>query len=309
MTVPKRPAAPARAVPPVLLAVQRKTDVAVPAPYSPAKRAIVAVPKPFIPVQTKASVLPASLSRNIPFIQAKAVVQSGRPLPPPVPVFVPIHQGSVSRTPVRGLKPGSNSIVQRSSDAASSSSKSTEKKCVIPAGCYPRPMAGKDVEALACFHKDGVDAEKLDEAKLKKIGLNLYSLTPLVDSVNCNCYSWALGNNYFEDVGGPLSTWKERCKDYTFSEPPANNAKIILWGLDADNVTHASVLLTHEELMARAKSFGLPYEMAYLKKQLTEIGNPCWTSASGSGFGIFIHPKDWFQGGEFGIALAGMAKR
>jgi hypothetical protein len=187
------------------------------------------------------------------------------------------------------------------------------QRAKVSSAKYPAAMADKDIAAITDYNqkleKKGV--KESDEEQVARIKTETSALTAFSGAVSFNCYAWALGNNEFEDPGDKLSTWKHRKKDeYTFLSPAAADAKILLWGnkipdKDDFEVLHASVLLTHDELLARIKKDFSKIDIdAESVKKIQP--NPFWSSALGFGYGIITHPKNFFQGGEFGSVIAGM---
>lgn len=184
-------------------------------------------------------------------------------------------------------------------------------------GVIQREVADMDdgsIKALSNHHALGKDKEidQLTEDEIRQMKKGTYLLTELFGAVNCNCFGWALGQDFNTGDKGKIFNWKKaHGEEENFTDPDSESAKIILWGTkdgaDEDNwdVTHASVKLTHAELLARSGKFK---GLNITKKALSEKGvpDPCWSSAGGFGFGIIVHPRDWYAGGEFGVALKGM---
>lgn len=170
-------------------------------------------------------------------------------------------------------------------------------------------------EALLTFNSK--KAEESDEEQAARIYQETIPITEFFGAVDYNCYAWALGETNFVDPGGTLSTWKHHKKEYNFLDGGSPDATILLWGNQkkgkegkdvADfEILHASVLLTHAEVLARAaRDFrAVKIDKATLKR----IPNPFWSSALGFGFGVMVHPRDFFQGGDFGGIVAGMRKK
>ena len=188
----------------------------------------------------------------------------------------------------------------------------------------PAPMADEEIRDLAGLHHIGKErqeaGEELTDEDIVEMKEGTYALTVMFPSstnapeerVQCNCFGWALGHDQDTGDKGSLFLWKkEHGGDENFTDPDSGDAKIILWGDKEGNnenewdVLHASVLLTHAELLARSGKFK---GLKVTKQQLTASGipDPFWSSAGGSGVGIMVHPKDWYEGGDFGVALKGM---
>jgi hypothetical protein len=176
------------------------------------------------------------------------------------------------------------------------------------------PMDNKTMKSFSGFHAIGKDKaeEDLTDDEIQRMKNGTYLLTGFHGEVNCNCFGWALGED--RDTGdiGKLYQWK---KDYggakNFTDPSSESAVIILWGNkegkgeDTWDVLHASVKLTHAQLLSRSGKFkGLDVSRKALKD--SGITDPFWSSAGGMGYGIFVHPRNWFEGGDFGVALKGM---
>jgi hypothetical protein len=176
------------------------------------------------------------------------------------------------------------------------------------------PMDNKTIKDFSGFHALGKDKaeEDLTEDDIQRMKDGTYLLTGFHGEVNCNCFGWALGED--RDTGdiGKLYNWK---KDYggakNFTDPSSESAVIILWGNkegkgeDTWDVLHASVKLTHAQLLSRSGKFkGLDVSRKALRE--SGIPDPFWSSAGGMGYGIFVHPRNWFEGGDFGVALKGM---
>jgi hypothetical protein len=175
-------------------------------------------------------------------------------------------------------------------------------------------MDDKTIKALSNFHALGKDKEidKLTTDEIQQMKNGTFRLTAF-HGVGCNCFGWALGEDRDTGDKGKIYNWKkEHGGEKNFTDPASASAKIILWGdqegeddEDKWDVLHASVKLSHAELLARSGKFKA---LNITKKELTDKGvpDPCWSSAGGMGFGIFVHPRDWFEGGDFGVALKGM---
>jgi hypothetical protein len=178
------------------------------------------------------------------------------------------------------------------------------------------PMDDETLEALSGMHALGRDKEigdSFSEEEIRKMKDGTYLLTGFHGAVNCNCFGWALGQDLDTGDKGSIYRWKkEHGGKQNFTDADSESAKIILWGdkegqddEDKWDVTHASVKLTHAELLSRSGRFkGLVVTKKALKD--SGIADPFWSSAGGMGYGIFVHPRDWFEGGNFGVALKGM---
>ena len=151
----------------------------------------------------------------------------------------------------------------------------------------------EDIKALANYHplgkeKDDAGTELSDE-DLGKIKEGVQPLTGFYGAVDCNCFGWALGIDQNLGDKGTIYNWK---KDHggadNFVDPGSGEANIILWGTkkgegeDTWDVTHASVLLTHAELLARSGKFK---GLKVTKKDLegSSLPDPFWSSAGGFG--------------------------
>jgi len=185
-------------------------------------------------------------------------------------------------------------------------------------GVIQRAISAMDDETLI----DLSDMHAVGKAKAKKDQLTVdeiqqmkdgtYLLTKFSGAVGCNCFGWALGEDRDTGDKGKIYNWKkEHGGEPNFTDPDSASAKIILWGdkegqgEDNWDVLHASVKLSHAELLARSGRFkGLKITKKELQK--SGIPDPFWSSAGGMGFGIFVHPRNWFEGGDFGVALKGM---
>jgi hypothetical protein len=179
-------------------------------------------------------------------------------------------------------------------------------------------MDDQSIKDLATFHALGKengqdkDLDKLTKDEIQQMKNGTFLLTAF-HGVSCNCFGWALGEDRDTGDKGDLYNWKkDHGGEQNFTDPDSQSATIILWGdkegqedEDKWDVLHASVKLTHAQLVARSGKFK---GLNVTKKALTEKGvpDPCWSSAGGMGFGIFVHPQNWFEGGDFGVALKGM---
>lgn len=177
-----------------------------------------------------------------------------------------------------------------------------------------KPMDDETIKALSNLHVLGYEKERdeLTNDEIERMKNGTYLLTGYYNAVNCNCFGWALGVDYDTKDKGDITRWKwEHGGEQNFTDPDSESAKIILWG-DKDgqdenkwDVTHASVKLTHAELLSRSGNFtGLNISRKALKK--SGIPDPFWSSAGGMNLGIFVHPRNWFEGGEYGVKLKGM---
>lgn len=180
---------------------------------------------------------------------------------------------------------------------------------------YPEAMDDDGAKVFGSLystdHSGKADDDYTDD-ELAEIKDGVYMLTSQnPPGMQANCIGWAQNDDMFI-VPGNIYTWEQ---EYTSTATDAQDAKIILWGTkdeeDEDNenkwdVLHASVLLTHAEIAARSREFA--GFQAITAQALSDAGieDPCWTSAGGMGFGVFVHPRDWFEGGDFGTALKGM---
>jgi len=180
--------------------------------------------------------------------------------------------------------------------------------------CYPRPLEDDEIKSIATLHQRGKnkEEEELTAEDIETMSEGTSALTDFFGAVQCNCFGWALGLDFDTGDKGKLYNWK---KDHggqeNFTPPDSAEARIILWGIkeeggeDKWDVTHASVLLTHAELLKRSGQFkGLNVKKEDL--EVSNIPDPFWSSAGGMGFGIMVHPKNWYEGGDFGTALKGM---
>jgi hypothetical protein len=179
---------------------------------------------------------------------------------------------------------------------------------------YPEAMDDDNAKALGSLYNEDYnkDGDDFTEEELSEIKSGVFMLTPLSPKgMACNCIGWSQDSDSIEDVGS-LYTWENR-DGYTPTEPEAGDAKIILWGLKEDDndenkwkILHASVLLSHSEIVERSKNYGGFEEIS--AESLVEAGvpNPSWTSAGGFGFGVIVHPRNWHEGGDFGTSLKGM---
>jgi hypothetical protein len=181
------------------------------------------------------------------------------------------------------------------------------------AAAYPAAMADDDVGAITSFSAKE-DDDETEEAHVARIKGDLLALTAFSGDVDFNCFGWALGSIAFEYPGDKLGTWKHRLRDdYDFLAADAAGATILLWGTVGDDdsktvVNHASVLLTHAELLERVAGDYSDIDVdAESVKKIPD--NPFWSSAMGAGFGVIVHPKDFFAGGDFGQIIAGMKKK
>lgn len=167
------------------------------------------------------------------------------------------------------------------------------------------------------YDKDKLDEEDdkfISTADKATISEGVFSLTKATGAVQCNCFGWALGEDRDTGDKGKIYNWKEDHADEYNFVAPGEDADIILWGdkegAGEDNwdVLHASVKLTHSQLKARSGQYK---GLIVTQKELTdnEIPNPSWSSAGGMGFGIMVHPRTWYEGGSFGVALKGMKKK
>ncbi len=152
----------------------------------------------------------------------------------------------------------------------------------------------------------------VDETDKAKIMGGVVPLTEVFDSstIVCNCFGWAHGIN--ADLGEELSRvvdWKEH---YDVVAP--GQADVVVWGRKkGDNedyweALHASVKLSVAELAERLEEFtGETLD----PKKLTKAGisGDCWSSAGGMGYGVMVHPRDWYEGGEYGTALAYLKRK
>lgn len=198
------------------------------------------------------------------------------------------------RRPMTPARPGGGGVVHRAAE-------------------YPAAMADEDVGAITNF-SEKEDDDETEEAHIERIKGGLLALTAFAGEVEFNCYAWALGNTAFENPGDKLGTWKHRLgATYTFVAGDAGDATILLWGVEGDDdnktvVNHASVLLTHAQLLARVA--GDYSDIDVDEESVKTIPNdPFWSSALGAGFGVIVHPKDFFAGGDFGQIIAGMKKK
>jgi hypothetical protein len=225
-------------------------------------------------------------------------------------------------TPVSAPHSGVFRVIQRASRAKAKGKAKPKVKAKPGSEAKAAPAVSWTLEEIA----DGVtDFAKLEDgedasAQAQRILEKTVPLSSFV-GVKCNCYGWALGENRFYDPGDTLSTWKHRLSgEYTFVDPNAADATIILWGVPlkkADplkeakvedyEVRHASVLLTHEQLRTR-KARDFP-ELKLSEGTFGLIPGSFWSSAMGAGFGIMFHEKDFFENGLFGTAIAGMKKK
>ena len=185
-------------------------------------------------------------------------------------------------------------------------------------GIIQRAMSAMDDEtliSLSDLHAVGKakeDKEQLTADEIRQMKDGTYLLTGFNGAVKCNCFGWAIGDDLDTGDKGHIYNWKQdHGGEANFTDPDSANAKIILWGdkegkgEDEWDVLHASVKLSHAELLARSGRFkGLDITKQELKE--SGIPDPCWSSAGGMGYGIFVHPRDWFEGGDFGVALKGM---
>lgn len=180
---------------------------------------------------------------------------------------------------------------------------------------YPTAMDDEDAKTLSTLHSTKYSDKKDDDfsvSELTEIKSGVFMLTDLApQNMQANCIGWAQNEDSIEPTGS-MYTWQ---RNYTATAADAGDAKIILWGskdgVDKTdetkwNIKHASVLLTHEEIANRSKEFGGFSEITTKKLSDAGIENPCWTSAGGFGYGVFVHPRNWFEGGDFGTALKGM---
>lgn len=153
-----------------------------------------------------------------------------------------------------------------------------------------------------------------DESEEEKVQRIKGELTPLskFSGVTFNCYAWAMGDITFNDPGDKLKTWKHRLsKEYDFLDQDDANAAILLWGEEEGDdweIRHASVKLTHAQLKDR-KAGTYSDSLEYDKETLAALEDPFWSSAMGFGFGVAAHPKEFFDGGDFGKPVAGMRKK
>lgn len=180
---------------------------------------------------------------------------------------------------------------------------------------YPDQMDDDNAKVLGSLYNSDYSNKKDEdytEEELTEIKTGVFMLTPLnPDGMAANCIGWAKDSDSIESTGS-IYTWK---LEYTSTEADAADAKIILWGTkDGDeeddesewDIAHASVLLTHAEIAERSKVYGGFEEITTESLVEAGIDDPCWTSAGGFGYGVFVHPRDWFEGGDFGTALKGM---
>lgn len=167
----------------------------------------------------------------------------------------------------------------------------------------------EEIAGLTDFTASLEDESEEDKTKRVK-----GALTPLskFQGIEFNCSAWAMGDTNFVDPGNTLKTWKHRLSaKYTFVDKDDGSAEILLWGAkekDDWEIRHASVKLSHAQLNARKKG-AYSDALEYDKDTLKNVPNPFWSSALGFGFGVAAHPKDFFNGGDFGEAVAGMKKK
>ena len=138
--------------------------------------------------------------------------------------------------------------------------------------------------------------------------------TPLTEysGVQCNCFAWALDlGNSFYNMGATLGDWEHsEGAAYDFVSKDDASATVLLWGVlddddeDQSEVRHASVRLTHAQLRARKRD----YDELDLGA-LGDVADPFWSSALGSGLAIMAHPRDFWEGGQYGALIKGMKKK
>lgn len=194
---------------------------------------------------------------------------------------------------------------------------------INPIQRYPTALSDdeKAFSAVYPLHKSGLgedglgkEEDTLTAQEITEISAGVYALTKFgFGEVACNCFAWALGLD--EDTGdkGTIYNWKDdHGGNYNFTEHSSGDATIILWGdkknteqEDFWDVGHASVKLTHNELLERSGNYkGLKITKNDLEN--SGIPDPFWSSATGMGLGIFVHPRNWPEGGDYGTALKGM---
>jgi|GEM_PF-3843728 len=180
-----------------------------------------------------------------------------------------------------------------------------------------RKMQGYDdaIETFYCHHAQGQDVEfdALSQEQKNTIAEGVVLLTKIYEGDKVpNCFGWALGDTSFVAPGN-MYLWGQ---EVNFAQDAgADNVNVLLWGWKGKNpgdnkadentwtVNHASVKLSHQALIQRLSTLGF----VCTEQELTENGvpDPCWCSAAGCGYGIMVHPRTWYQNGEFGQLLRG----
>lgn len=270
-----------------------------------------ATPRPRIVQPKMASTAPARTQPNAPSIyraQPKQVSAKPQPHQPP--------QMKSKGTP----SPQSHTVMQKkeSSFTVRQLAVHLPVQTKLPCrGAIQRslaPMDNKIMKAFSGFHALGKDKaeEELTAEEIQRMKDGTYMLTGFHGKVNCNCFGWALGEDGDTGNKGKIYNWKkDHGGEKNFTDPSSESATIILWGdkegkgEDNWDVLHASVKLTHAQLLSRSGNFkGLNVTRQALRE--SGIPDPFWSSAGGMGYGIFVHPRNWFEGGDFGVALKGM---
>ncbi|GAA4723056.1 hypothetical protein GCM10023350_01590 [Nocardioides endophyticus] len=206
---------------------------------------------------------------------------------------------------------------------------------------YPTPIPAADVKNLATFHNTAYNAkvekfhgdedkgiasvDEFDAAEVEEMSAGVFQLTAFKPAdMNANCIGWAIGED--RNVPPREMYWWTEDEGYTMCAADAS-APIILWG-DRNgsddpgewDVLHASVRLSHAQLAERTKQErkrgvlqppswkGFSAGLTAAALATAGIADPCHTSALGTGYGVIVHPWNWFDGGEFGEALTGVRK-
>jgi hypothetical protein len=129
--------------------------------------------------------------------------------------------------------------------------------------------------------------------------------------MDANCIGWARGAVNQNVPPENIYRWRQDGYTVVTDDDGIADSTILLWGTkdgaeDTWKVLHGSVLLTHAQLAARSQAwggFGDGFTAAELA--LAEIPNRCWTSVGGGGTGAIVHPREWYEGGEFGTLIGG----